>query len=188
MAASDNRDIGAQYGELEAAVGYVRNVRVSDVGQNAALLQYTAPDGEACTVEYVGSAAWGTGSKVSDGGGGRQRQVVLPGLSAANRYDYRIMCASHQPVGEFWTLAGSGSPTAVPIYAKPPAKRQIVEALAEYGPTRGLGNATAPVSCADSCTVSIPATGGHAVFHRVVYRDASQAIVAAGSPEGSIAH
>ncbi|MFB3778601.1 MAG: hypothetical protein ACE141_13365 [Bryobacteraceae bacterium] len=188
LAASDNRDIGAQYGDLETAVGYVRNVRVADVGQNAALLQYTAPDGGACTVEYVESAAWGTGPRINDGGGGRQRQVALPLLTPATRYDYRIMCATHQPAGAFWTQAGLGSPTVLPIYVKPPANRQIAEALVEYGPTRSLGTATDPVSCAEGCTVSIPATGGQAVFHRVVFRDASQAIVTTGSPGVSIAH
>jgi hypothetical protein len=187
-AASDNRDVGALYDELESKLGLVKNVRVSDVGRRAAILQYTAPDGAACSVEYGTSPAAGSGTRLQDQGGQRQRQVVMAGLAAATQHYYRIMCATEQPTGSFWTQGGVEAPTTIPLRLLPPGNAQISEAMVEYGPTAALGSATTPASCDLGCTIEVPATGGEAVFHRVVYRDASQAVLARGAVTASIGH
>ena len=82
---SDDKNLGADADAIDAAVGKVKNVRVREISSLGATLSYTAPDADACTVEYGPSAAWGTGSRSSDGGGdkGTQRH---PGRSVG-RHD-----------------------------------------------------------------------------------------------------
>lgn len=101
--ASDGRDVGVDMDLLEAAQGKVSNVRVHSLNPTSATLAYLAPDSAACTVEYGASATWGTGTRVSDGGGHRARNVPLTGLSSHSLYHYRVLCAVEQPSGTFLT-------------------------------------------------------------------------------------
>ncbi len=101
--ASDGLDVGVDMDLLEAAQGRVGNVRVHSLGPASAVIAYLAPDGAACTLEYGTSATWGTGARVSDGGGNRARNVTLSGLSSHTLYHYRVLCAVEQPAGSFVT-------------------------------------------------------------------------------------
>ena len=101
--ASDGLDVGVDMDLLEAAQGRVRNVRVHSLGSSSATLAYLAPDSAACTIEYGLSATWGTGTRVSDGGGDRARNVTLSGLNPHTLYHYRVLCAVEQPAGSFQT-------------------------------------------------------------------------------------
>jgi hypothetical protein len=87
---------GANLRELEARQGKVLNARVRRVTNDSAIVSYYAPDSAACTVEYGTSTAWGTGTRVSDGGGNRVRNVTLPGLPQATSYHARVLCAVEQ--------------------------------------------------------------------------------------------
>lgn len=100
---SDDKNLGADADAIDAAVGKVKNVRVREISSSGATLSYTAPDTDACTVEYGPSAAWGTGSRSSDGGGDKGRNVTLGGLSGGTTYYYRLLCAAEQPSGSFQT-------------------------------------------------------------------------------------
>lgn len=100
---SDEKSLGADADAIDKAVGKVKNVRVREISSSGATLSYTAPDTDACTVEYGLSAAWGTGSRSSDGGGDRERNVTLGGLPGGTTYYYRLLCAAEQPSGSFRT-------------------------------------------------------------------------------------
>ncbi len=185
-AASDNREVGVVYDELEPRVGAVKDAGVSLVGRTAAIVQYTAPDGAACTVEFGTSPAAGSGARIKDQGGTRQRRVVLSPLAPATSYYYRIMCATIQPVGTFTTSTAEG-PTSLPLRLVPPGGSSVSKALVEYGPTAALGSETAATSCEGGCTITIPATRGEPVFHRVLYQDADHAELARSAVWASIA-
>jgi hypothetical protein len=100
---SDDKDLGADTDVIDGAVGKVKNVRVREISSSGATLSYTAPDTDACTVEYGPSAAWGSGSRSSDGGGDRGHNFTLGGLSGGTTYYYRVLCAAEQPSGSFQT-------------------------------------------------------------------------------------
>ena len=100
---SDNTNVGADADAIGAAVGKVKNARVREISSSDATVSYTAPDADACTVEYGPSAVWGTGSRSSDWGGERARNVTLGGLSGGTTYYYRVLCAAEQPSGSFRT-------------------------------------------------------------------------------------
>ena len=100
---SDDKNLGADADAIDEAVGKVKNVRVREILSSGATLSYTAPDTDACSVEYGPSAAWGTGSRSSDGGGYKGRNVTLGGLSGGTTYYYRVLCAAEQPSGSFRT-------------------------------------------------------------------------------------
>jgi hypothetical protein len=87
--------------ELAARQGRVLNAEAEAVGAGSAVIRYLAPDSKACSVEFGPSAVWGTGRRVSDGGGARQREVRLTNLSPGLRMHYRILCAAEQPSGSF---------------------------------------------------------------------------------------
>ncbi len=109
---SDHKNLGADADAIDAAVGKVKNARVLEISSSGATLSYTAPDADACTVEYGPSAAWGTGSRSSDWGGERARNVTLGGLSGGATYYYRVLCAAEQPSGSFKTPLTSKTPLA----------------------------------------------------------------------------
>lgn len=100
---SDDKNVGADIDAIDAAIGKVKNTRARAITASTATISYTAPDSDACTVEYSTSATWGTGSRTSDGGGDRVRNVDLSGLSSATGYYYRVLCAAEQPNGTFTT-------------------------------------------------------------------------------------
>lgn len=97
------RHAGPNMDEIEVEQGTVKNAQMRRVTSNSAIVSYYAPDSFACTVEYGTSATWGTGTRVSDGGGSRLRNVSLSGLSSATAYNVRVLCAVDQPVLSFTT-------------------------------------------------------------------------------------
>jgi len=101
--ASDDMDAGVDMDALEAAQGRVSNARAWGLTASAANIAYLAPDSAACTVEYGTAATWGTGTRVSDSGGDRARNVPLSGLARGTLYHYRVLCAVEQPAGSFRT-------------------------------------------------------------------------------------
>jgi hypothetical protein len=101
---SDGRSVGANPDVIYAAVGKVRYARVREVATTSAKIDYTAPDADACTIEYGTSATWGTGTRVGDTGGARARDVTLSPLITGTLYYYRVLCAAEQPSGSFRTL------------------------------------------------------------------------------------
>lgn len=100
---SDGRDVGADIDALEAAQGKVQNARSWGVSSTTATVAYLAPDSDSCTVEYGTSPTWGVGSRLSDGGGVRVRNVALSALTPNTTYYYRVLCAVEQPAGSFRT-------------------------------------------------------------------------------------
>lgn len=99
----NDRNAGADIDLLEEKLGLVKNARVHSITRTSAQLSYTAPRGEACTVEYGPSDTFGTGTRIADGGGDGLRTVSLTGLEMATNYNYRILCATEQPTGIFRT-------------------------------------------------------------------------------------
>lgn len=100
---SDGRDVGADIDALEAAQGRVQNARTWGVSTTTANVGYLAPDADSCTVEYGTNPAWGTGTRLNDGGGPRVRNVAISGLAANTTYYYRVLCSVEQPSGLFRT-------------------------------------------------------------------------------------
>ena len=94
---------GVDHDQLEAEQGKVSNPRVRRISSTSTIVSYYAPDAKACTVEYGTPATWGTGTRVSDGGGHRNRSVTLNGLTQGTEYNYRVLCAVEQPSGVFKT-------------------------------------------------------------------------------------
>jgi hypothetical protein len=94
---------GVNQDTLENALGKVKSVSISGLTDTGATINYTAPDTDACTVEYGTSATWGTGDRENDGGGAVARNVALGGLSTTTAYYYRVLCAAEQPSGGFET-------------------------------------------------------------------------------------
>jgi hypothetical protein len=144
---SDDTNVGADADALDRAVGKVKNVHVREISSSGAALSYTAPDTDACTVEYGPSAAWGTGSRFSDWGGDRARNVTLGGLSGARTYYYRVLCAAEQPSGNIQT----------PAVAKQPSGNIQTPGAAE----QPSGNIQAPgVAEQPSGNIQTPGAGG----------------------------
>ncbi len=94
--ASDGRDPGVIHDELEAAQGQVHNARIRNVTGTSATVSYTAPDADACSVDYGLTPAWGAGQRVSDGGGVRWRSVDLSGLTPGTVYHVKLLCPTEQ--------------------------------------------------------------------------------------------
>ncbi len=88
---------------LAAKQGRVLDVQVEEVTANSATLSYLAPDAKACTVEFGTSARWGSGKRVRDAGGSREREVAFTGLPPQSAIHYRLLCAVEQPAGAFQT-------------------------------------------------------------------------------------
>lgn len=107
---TDGRDAGADINALEAAQGKVRNARVVSLDRTGAVIGYTRPADQACTVEYGVQAVMGTGQRVTDSGGAEAKPAYVPvtvtlsGLQAGTSYYYRVLCPAEQPSGQFVTL------------------------------------------------------------------------------------
>lgn len=114
---TDGKNIGVDMNQLEIERGDVKNAHAINVGTTSATVSYFAPDSFACTVEYSTSSTWGTGTRVSDGGGAKRKRNVAIGsgggndvtgtpqsdLTPATLYYYRVLCAVEQPSGSFRT-------------------------------------------------------------------------------------
>ncbi len=89
--------------ELAARQGRVLDTRVEEITATSAVVRYLAPDAFACTLEFGEKAAWGTGRRVRDGGGNRERAVRLVSLKPRSTVHYRVLCAAEQPSASFRT-------------------------------------------------------------------------------------
>jgi hypothetical protein len=94
---------GVDFDALQVAQGVVIGGTRRRVTSTTSIISYNAPDSAACTVEYGTSATWGTGTRVSDGGGARNRNVSLTGLTPNTTYYFRALCRTYQPSGSFKT-------------------------------------------------------------------------------------
>jgi hypothetical protein len=102
MKSTDGSDLGPDMEALEVAQGLVFNPRVHSIGTTTATVAYKAPDSAACYVDYWSGSA--TPTRVSDGGGARNRNVTLTGLTSGGTvYNYVVQCAVEQPTGTFQT-------------------------------------------------------------------------------------
>ena len=80
---------GANVNQIESAMGTVTNIQTF-ISPTAAKITYIAPDTNAC---YVSSSS---NTWVSDGGGNRNRSVVLSGLTPSTTYTPLLMCYRDQ--------------------------------------------------------------------------------------------
>jgi hypothetical protein len=106
--ANDGGDIGVDINALDIAQGKVGapNVANSSITTSAASVVFTAPDAQACSVDYSSSdrTLITSFSRASDPTtNGRQHTVPLSGLSTKTTYYYRVNCAVEQPTGAFRT-------------------------------------------------------------------------------------
>lgn len=104
--ASDGLSIGVDYNQLQIDQGYVTLVGTSDVAATSAQVNFVAPDGQSCPVDYSPTDPTVTDKslvRVPDTGTGRTRNVALTGLSAGQIYYFRVNCAVNQPMGQFKT-------------------------------------------------------------------------------------
>lgn len=107
--AGDKLNAGADWGAIQAAMGWVRNARMSAIGTTTATVAYTRPGDVACVVEYGTSATFGTGTRVTDTGAVLANTVYVPvtvsltGLTTATGYNVRVLCPAQQPTLTFTT-------------------------------------------------------------------------------------
>lgn len=100
---------------------------------------------------------------------------VLTGLTAATTYFYRLTCGGVRTLGTFTTAASAGGATTISIQTAPRSGQSITHLQVDYGTTTGLGSTISATSCSTSCTVSIPATAGRALYYQFTW-------LASGSP------
>src|SRR5258708_28701958 len=97
--------------------------------------------------------------------------MQVSGLTAATGYYYRALCGG-QATGSFQTAPGGGGSNTLFVAVRPPASwPSVTNAVAEFGPTSGLGGFTAAQSCATGCTLYVPATAGGVTFSRGSHRN-----------------
>lgn len=179
-AASDGSDLGVNFGEFSAAQAELLYPRVIGTGQTQAVIAYTAPDTVACSVDTSTAATFAGAARVVDSGGGRHREVRIATLTGGTLYYYRINCRL-QATGSFTTKSSGGGAATVTVSVKPPSGLPVTDAVVDYGADTSIPTTTGAVACATGCTVSVPATLGATLFHRVRYRDAGAATIATGA-------
>jgi hypothetical protein len=104
---TDRKNVGADMNELLAAMGTVQDSGASMITPTSAVIQFVAPDAQACPVDYAPFDPLDpnlmTYTRVSDLGGTGSRAVKLDGLQSHMVYAYRINCSTMQPSGQFVT-------------------------------------------------------------------------------------
>jgi hypothetical protein len=104
------KNLGANVALIDAAIGTVKNVRLQSVGRTSAVVAFTRPSDEYCTVQY--------GLKSGQGGPKRTSEVPsslgyspmvdtmvqLSGLNPGSQYLYALMCPKAILKGSFTTL------------------------------------------------------------------------------------
>lgn len=104
---TDRKNAGADMNELMAAMGTVQGAGVSMITPTSAVIQFVAPDAQACPVDYAPFNPQDPNlmeyTRASDLGGTRSRAVKLDGLQSHMVYEYRVNCATMQPSGQFVT-------------------------------------------------------------------------------------
>ena len=98
----------ASTSSLSSAASAAVNGRRKPATASSATISYRAPDAAACFVDFGTDKLFSTPvhTRLSDGGGGVQRSVLLSGLDPLTTYHYRVLCQSDQPRGVFSTLPG----------------------------------------------------------------------------------
>jgi hypothetical protein len=112
--ASDLKDLGVDFSQLEAAQGRVSNVHLNPITQNSANLRFLAPDRDGCAADLSLSEKFPEFKRVANTGGGREQEVKFLGLKSGTKYFYRVLCAVEQPTGSFTTLPRTSSLTGSP--------------------------------------------------------------------------
>jgi hypothetical protein len=169
-AATDGKDLGADIDAVESATGGASSgapwlggsMRVT-VGSTRAIVRYTAPDANSCTLKLYTNIGRTTLHGDTDTGGeqadtrtgnitvGRERQFVLGGntaLTASTRYWAVITCGSSIGLAEVVTRsAGSGTYNVVTRYK--------TAVSGEYSSSADMSSPTA-ISSATTHTVPVP--------------------------------
>jgi hypothetical protein len=169
-------DPGFNWSVYDPVIGKVNRLRVVGIGTTTLSVEYQAPDLFACTV-ITGSIS------VQDSGGSRDRVVVVPGLSPSTSYTLTVLCAVQRATVSGTTLATSGGTSNTVLTLAPAANRGIATAGVSYGATPALGSTVSPVSCAITCTLTVPSTKGVPVYYQVKYFNGSSAQVSIGRVE-----
>lgn len=144
-------------------------------GSTSVLLSYVAPTGDACTVKVDDASNYSSPLvNTSDGGTTRSRQFLATGLSASTPYYYRITCTKDlynqgNTDGQFTSKAAGGA-TTIQVSLSTPSGLSIDNAVVDYGSSSSLDSSTSAVSCANGCSLSVPATSGVALYYRWRYR------------------
>jgi hypothetical protein len=159
----------------------VRVIRAQP-GSSQFLVQYQAPDSEACTVVVDDTPDLSSPvHQAADGGGPRIRLVVVGGLSPQT-YHYSISCEADYYTGGksfgSFSLSAAGGPTTLPVRLNAPAGTS--DAVVDFGSTSSLGSSTDPLSCSNTCTVDIPAVQRQVLYYAVRFRNASSGTIASG--------
>jgi len=97
---------GADMDLLAVYQGEVGPVAVEQPSATSVSFRYRAPDDAACQLDYSTDASFSIPdltTRVSDGGGERDRSVTIEGLAPETGYAYRLLCAAQQPRGVFTT-------------------------------------------------------------------------------------
>jgi hypothetical protein len=98
---------GANIDAVNAAQGIITSVNVSKLAPGTAQINFTAPDSNACAVDWAVSSDTdpnlvGSFTRVADtSNNGRSHAVVLNGLPSLQTIRYRVNCAVQQPIKTF---------------------------------------------------------------------------------------
>jgi hypothetical protein len=101
MRATDGTDMGPDMERLNSELGVVSGARYLNVGTNSVSISYRAPDSAACFIDYWKGLDIPT--RVSDGGGARDRLVPITGLTSGAAYTAIVQCEVDRPVLTFNT-------------------------------------------------------------------------------------
>src|SRR5258708_35264549 len=84
--------------------------------------------------------------------------MQVSGLTAATGYYYRALCGG-QATGSFQTAPGGGGSNTLFVAVPPPASwPSVTNAVAEFGPTSGLGGFTLAQSLSPGRSALCPGT------------------------------
>lgn len=192
--ATTGGSIGANQDDVEAAIGLVKNVGTVRAGTTSAVLSYTAPDGNGCSVDTSrDGAVW---SRVADAGGTRQREVVVSRLLPSTIYKYRILCYYEQTneasslneypedqitTGEFRTAELTGAVRRIRIRLPALPGGGAKYAVIEYGSSPALGASADPMECAAGCFAELTGAEGSVIYYRWKYIDENGVAVQYGN-------
>ncbi|MBK5294519.1 MAG: hypothetical protein JJE04_22920 [Acidobacteriia bacterium] len=185
--ALNGKSMGADLDQLDVDLGKVLGINIQP-GSTALEVNYTAPDGRACSVDSK-PAASGSWTRTADQGGARPRTVIISGLTPATSYQYRILCYYEQ-LNDGSSLTGLGpgevtngaisttelSSEMVPytIAVTPPDSLPPGPALLQFGTEPDVTQQQGPVPFnANGYEFTVQWLKGTALYYRVVYLDAA---------------
>jgi len=95
-AATDKRNAGVDFLALDTAFAVAFNHRISAQAPTAATIRYDMPGAAACQVWYSTSSDPGSGTRISDGGGSRNRSVSIADLIEDTAYFVTVACPANR--------------------------------------------------------------------------------------------